>query len=1420
MPVQRAIDNFADNLQQQTIARLEAAIGREITYDSIAPSILLFLEIRGVEIERREDGSNLDLETIRVHYSFPALLQRNFSGAVQQVTIKDTSIRVDSRRDAELLGELGDNLRGEGRGDRGDTELPSLKLRGENINIYYASSQGTAELRKVFFNASFDKENRQINAEGRGQFSGALRDPRRIADLSISRMESRFSFSGTAGFSLERLNAQLALEEFESDLIDFAGLTIEIDREQERTVVRKIEDSSPWDLQLVIDQASRTITGSIAAEEFTPADNIDARSGFSTYAPWLSTTITGEAQITAGLDGTVQGYRGDVKLQLDNKHVPQPLTVEVQGAGNPQEVRFERLAVRGRSGAGNFSGTLSLETMLPEGSLRVRSLRWRHLNMAGRFELSSTRDSLTARSSAVQLNTLTLANLRASLQLNRQQADFNFRTGFSSGTAATAKIGKEEGGVLTGQGSFDRTGAGFLDLSLNMERVALEPVVEAAVPGDVAKRLPLQGLRASSEIFFSTDFDRYSFSLLPLRVTDEGGAVDFRASVSGNSESVLVEQIELQMGERDYEGRFQLDRLRGRSLSFQAAFSHRNRSYTFEGSYRRPSTILIKGNHGLRVTAFLRNEGLAFTIRAQEYPLPITEIPTEVSLHASGSFTSLSRWQLRARDISAFNLPGLGENSSVACTLQADPESLQVTSISLSDSISTVEGSAELRDLSLSPLRGRGWFRLKDTSGEEWYRGVISVRDRDLQGRLDVRNFPLARLKNVPMSGSLRTSLDISGTISSPVLRYSLEVSNATYNAASVAFSGEGRISPDRFLVEDLDFEYRNHLLNNGNVDLRLPGGEFTLAGEYAGILRNQTSRARVRGSGRIENLRDIGGLLAAGEKDMQADIRLSEITLFGQRYNPWEFELEKRETISVTGGPENAITGLLRTDGSFEFSLQEPLPVRMDGRGTLEEGELDMRLENMWVQMETFNRIGFNAVDFSSGTITGSMRIRGPSGDPEFFGELTARNTAGKVRYVEDPVEPFSTTISVSGKTGTIEAVELSVNGQRARFSGGLRFDRWAPGSVRIDIRTLSSKGVRMDYVLKRSGLIARGFARGTFTYALDGTMNRIEGNISISDFTITMQDKTPRLRQSKQQYRVDLDIRTGTNVQFLWPRSNLPILRAYLNTGQQLLIDYRSDPERYTIRGDVELRGGELYYIQRNFYLTDGAIHLNEDENAFNPLVELRARLREIDNTGRPVTIYLIVENEPLKSFTPRFESQPALSTTEIMQLLGAQIYSQFASGRADLTSALLLTGDVVSQFGLIRSFEQQMKETLRLDLFSIRTQMIQNVILDRVLNQPIEGEAAQRLSPAERYLDNTTLFLGKYLGNDLFLEGMLQLRRTPMLDDEFEDRQLDVHMEIGLEWQTPLFLLNFSVNPDFGDPVQSIYNTSLGFSWDYSY
>ena len=112
-----------------------------------------------------------------------------------------------------------------------------------------------------------------------------------------------------------------------------------------------------------------------------------------------------------------------------------------------------------------------------------------------------------------------------------------------------------------------------------------------------------------------------------------------------------------------------------------------------------------------------------------------------------------------------------------------------------------------------------------------------------------------------------------------------------------------------------------------------------------------------------------------------------------------------------------------------------------------------------------------------------------------------------------------------------------------------------------------------------------------------------------------------------------------------------------------------------------------------------------------------------------------------------------------------------------------------------------------------------MIQNVIVERVLNQNITQDP-ESTGTVGRYLDNTTLFLGKYLGNDLFFEALLQIQQEPFSVGELQQDELNFTMEIGLEWKTPLFLLNFSISPDFIDPLDSIQNTSLGLSWDYSY
>ena len=110
------------------------------------------------------------------------------------------------------------------------------------------------------------------------------------------------------------------------------------------------------------------------------------------------------------------------------------------------------------------------------------------------------------------------------------------------------------------------------------------------------------------------------------------------------------------------------------------------------------------------------------------------------------------------------------------------------------------------------------------------------------------------------------------------------------------------------------------------------------------------------------------------------------------------------------------------------------------------------------------------------------------------------------------------------------------------------------------------------------------------------------------------------------------------------------------------------------------------------------------------------------------------------------------------------------------------------------------------------------MQNILSERLI--PDEDSFAGSAPSIGKYLDNTTLFLGKYFGEDLFLEALIQISTENRLTGSGLGEGLVVDSEVSLEWKTPLFLLELSVLPDFTDLFSSITNTSLGFSWEFSY
>ena len=67
--------------------------------------------------------------------------------------------------------------------------------------------------------------------------------------------------------------------------------------------------------------------------------------------------------------------------------------------------------------------------------------------------------------------------------------------------------------------------------------------------------------------------------------------------------------------------------------------------------------------------------------------------------------------------------------------------------------------------------------------------------------------------------------------------------------------------------------------------------------------------------------------------------------------------------------------------------------------------------------------------------------------------------------------------------------------------------------------------------------------------------------------------------------------------------------------------------------------------------------------------------------------------------------------------MGLIGGNIVNRFQDSSFGL-SAVMLTSDIVGQFGILSPFERSVRRLLNLDLFSIRTQFLQNILVGKIM------------------------------------------------------------------------------------------------------
>ena len=373
----------------------------------------------------------------------------------------------------------------------------------------------------------------------------------------------------------------------------------------------------------------------------------------------------------------------------------------------------------------------------------------------------------------------------------------------------------------------------------------------------------------------------------------------------------------------------------------------------------------------------------------------------------------------------------------------------------------------------------------------------------------------------------------------------------------------------------------------------------------------------------------------------------------------------------------------------------------------------------------------------------------------------------------------------------------------------------QWIPRSFSLRARSVESTQVPLK--TRFLGMNIAGTADADILLAAADGKFELTGALTIPRAEIVIDPSIMQAgaegdgRVPNVDTKIDLAVRIGKGVMVYFPSKEFPVISGQADPASRLSVSYDDKQQSYALKGNAVLRGGNLFYIQRNFFLKTGRMVFNENQYSFDPRVTLEAELRT-RRGQETVKIVLKAENASLFNFQPTLESTPSLSQTEIAALLGSDLLASDDGSDVDIRRTLIASTDILPQLNFINVFERNTRRLLGLDLFYLRTELVQRWLLDVArLDADVEGGVT-----LADYLDNTSVFAGKYLRDDVFLRGSLRLQQDQPLVNR---SSLRLDSEIGFELTTPFFLFDWSLS--FLHPEDLfISDNSFRFTWKLTY
>jgi len=1398
-------------------SRIEGSLGLSLSFDALSPSILRSASFSRLAIAAPGGRTILSARKARVRYDLLALA-RGSGSVISGLDLSDVSIDVRLPEDQALLDRLSSLLAG-----KGDAQIPKIIVSGKNVTASL-SVQGLGAASFVAREVGFSTVEEEASVVLDGRFTLTP------VQSAIGQISGPLSVSGFISPDFKRARVDLSVAAESRDL-SLSTQRFELVYGDQELVLTKVKDRSPLDAVVRLSFAGNESSVSLKMDGYRPSRSLRLVGSYAAFEPWFDLPYSGSLTLKApGLDFSAVSYEAAISSSLPGHLIPGGSASSARASialkGDGRSLTIDRFRIERGDEFLSYVGSFRFADLAPDGVVDFRFSPSKGApEIASSIHVFGQGGEYAALADELSVSGATFKDIAIAATHKRDQLDFNlsFRPPSSGEEESKAELpargfsgeaGASQGmSVVRCEGSASLGSSPSLELSLNLESVDLGPLKElfVAATGNEGTASIISSFKLGGSAFATSDFKRLSWTASDLTLVSRlvPGAYAL-LSLSGTTTSVQVKRALVSISGYSVEGSGKLDFSDAERLAFEAQISLKDVPYSLRGSVTNEG-LFISGDYGLSVSARPEGDGTVVTAKMRGLPLPIAGGLFLASIDLEGRFVSLEDWDAELGDLTLVptgekiaSLPKVELAGSFA------PSKAKLSKIGIEDRYSSLSGTGDLQYSLADPLSAKLSATLAATAvapSPESYRIDLSYSNGRCEGVANLVASPLARFGNLPLYGAVDGRVAISGPLS--------DLRDGRYLEQSLVLSIAGDYSSQLFELRDLSGAYQGQTIHGGKGRFFFADARGELALRFEGNFGGKTLSfsLNARGSPVMEGEGNLSQKLSR----YSVSGELGSLVYGTSVVNVWPFLISySPSSIAVVGGSSSEVKLRYFENGVISASLRSPFPVLADLSGLYDGKKIDLSVQGLSFDMSLVSQfLPPDIIKLTTGKAHGGFSAMGLASDPEITGEIDFDGVTVKIPgWITDEIGPFSAPIVARGRKIDISAAQVPVGKGFMSLDCQGVFDHWLPSGLTLSARNVAGSTSRID--TKILGIRAQGDASVALKMALQGDVLAIDTDILLEKATILVSQEvlgssgSGPAPSSSPYFQVAANVRFGRAVKASFSPMSIPILTGYVDPSSDIAIRYDQAADIFSLKGTLGLRGGDVFYGQRNFFLKSGNVVFNEGSDRFDPRVTLLAELRDSNEDG-PVVISLRTDNAPISSFTPILSSDPVLTQAQIMAIVG--LGSSSEGNSLNVKNAGTIISELIPQLDVSRVVEDKLRDFTGLDILYLQTQALGLWLAD------VAGQ-----SPAStfgQYFDQSQLYVGKYLADPIFVHGSVNLQEVSPLAGF---GSLKIYSELGVEMDAPFGRLTWTLAPDeglnnlqYGDQNLSM---SLGLSWRISY